>query len=108
MGCSSLAVAGEGDRAASAGWWRGPAGCGLIDDMSQHAVEIAKDRLRRDAEREHAALRKPRIAEGIAGRSVATVVKGAIDLDRKLCERAVEVEAVWPGGVLAAKVEAAG
>jgi len=69
---------------------------------------VGEDVARGEAERGEAERREVRVAAGIAGGAVATVVRLAVDLDREADRQAGEVEVVLADRVLATEAKVAG
>jgi hypothetical protein len=77
-----------------------------IEDRRGDPIEAVHHIGGRDAERLDAVCRKRRITESIAFGVVAHVVRGAVDLDRELRLRAIEIEHEAVDRVLSAKPNA--
>ena len=65
--------------------------CAAIEDCRDDPIEPVHHIGRRNAQRLDALRRKRRIAKPVALGAVAHVVRRAIDLDRELCSRAIEI-----------------
>ncbi len=84
----------------------GQAIASLSDDIANDAVQIAKHLAGRNTQDGHAMLREKRIAPRVPLRPVSPLMGFPIDLHRKLCRRAVEVEHIRPRRMLPAKTQA--
>ena len=76
-----------------------------VDDVADDRIEIAKDIDCRDTEGRDATLRQPCVSALIALRSVAHVVRHAIDFDRKNGRFAVEIQHKRTGRVLTSEFQ---
>ena len=82
---------------------RGVEGCalrGVCDDTTKDCIEIAQDVCRRDTQRDDPLCFEPGVASGIALRSVAAIVRFAINLDAKPRGMAIEIERIDACGML--------